>query len=63
MEAGMAAVTVSAAVPLTPLIVAVMVVLPEATPVATPEGLIVAVAVLDEDQVAVVLTVAVEPSL
>jgi hypothetical protein len=56
-------VTVRAAVPLTPLTVAVIVVAPAATPVARPAALIVAVAVLDEDQVAVLVTVAVEPSL
>jgi hypothetical protein len=63
IEVGVAAVTVSAAVPLSPLMEAVMVVVPAATPVARPEALIVTVAVLDEDQVAVLVTVAVEPSL
>jgi hypothetical protein len=57
------AVTVSAAVPLTPPTVAEMVLVPAATPVARPEALMVAVAGLDEDQVAVVVMVAVEPSL
>ena len=55
--------TVRAAVPLTPLKVAVMVVDPEATALASPLELTVAVAVLELDQFAVLLTFAVEPSL
>ena len=57
------AVTVSAAVPLMPLTVAVIVVDPAATPVASPAVLMVAVAVLDEIHVAVVVTLPVVPSL
>lgn len=55
--------TVSAAVPLTPPAVAVIVVDPAATPVASPPALMVAVAMLDELHVAVVVTVAVDSSL
>jgi hypothetical protein len=57
------AVTVSAAVPLTPLKVAVMVLEPAATAVARPDALIVAAAVLELVHAAVVLTLAVELSL
>jgi hypothetical protein len=55
--------TVSVAVPLTPLRVAVMALEPAATAVASPEELIVATAVFAEVQVAVVPTFPVEPSL
>lgn len=57
------AVTVSAAVPLIPLTVAVIVVDPAATPVASPPVVMVAVAVLDEIHVAVAVTFPVDPSL
>jgi hypothetical protein len=57
------AVTVSAAVPLMPLTVAVIVVEPAATPVARPAALTVAVAVLEELHVAVAVTFPLEPSL
>jgi hypothetical protein len=55
--------TVSAAVPLTPLKVAVIVVVPDATAVARPAALIVATPALELAQVAVPVTTAVEPSL
>jgi hypothetical protein len=58
-----AAVTVNAAVPLTPLSVAVTVLEPAATAVARPAALIVAAAVLELVHVALLLTLAVEPSL
>jgi hypothetical protein len=58
-----AAVTVSAAVPITPLNDAVTVLDPAATADAIPEALIVAVAVLELVHAAVVLTFAVEPSV
>ena len=57
------AVTVSAADPLTPLTVAVIVVEPAATPVASPPAPMVAVAALEEVHVAVVVTFPVDPSL
>lgn len=60
---GATVVTVSVAVPLTPLREAVMAVEPVATAVAIPEELIVATAVFAEVQAAVVLTFPVEPSL
>ena len=55
--------TVMAAVPLTPLTVAVTVVEPEASAVASPAGVMVATVVVEEVQVAVAVTFAVEPSL
>jgi hypothetical protein len=55
--------TVNIAVPLTPLMEAVMVEEPEATAVASPLELIVATVVVADVQVAVVLTFAVVPSL
>jgi hypothetical protein len=58
-----AVVTVSAAVPLTPLTVAVIVVEPAATPVARPPVLIGAVAVFEELHVADEVTFAVDPLL
>ena len=58
-----AAVTVNAAVPLTPLIVAVTVLDPVATPVASPAELMVAAAVLELAQVALEVTFAVVPLL
>jgi hypothetical protein len=58
-----AEVTVSDAVPLTPLNEAVIVVDPAATTVDSPPLLIVAVAVLDDVQVAVVVITAVVPLL
>ncbi|MGD0912290.1 MAG: hypothetical protein ABR928_10355 [Terracidiphilus sp.] len=58
-----AAVTLSAAVPLTLLSEAVMVLEPEATAVARPEAFVVATAVFEDFQVDVVVTFAVEPSL
>lgn len=57
------AVTVRVVDPLTPVRVAEMVVVPAAAPVARPEALMVAVAVLEDAQVAVVVTLVVEPSL
>jgi hypothetical protein len=60
---GGAAVTVSAAVPLMPLTVAVTVLDPAATPIASPAALIVATVVPELVQVAVEVTFAVEPSL
>jgi hypothetical protein len=53
----------SAAVPLIAPLVAVMVVLPASTLVARPELLMVATAVLDEVQFAVLLRFCVVPSL
>jgi hypothetical protein len=58
-----AAVTLSAAVPLTPLSVAVMVLEPAVAPVAKPDELTVATAVFEVVQVAVDVTFAVAPSL
>lgn len=58
-----AAVTVRVALPLTPFTVAVMLAVPTATAVASPDVLTVATEVLDELQVADVVTEAVEPSL
>lgn len=58
-----AAVTVSVAEPDTPLVVAVMVVLPTAALVARPAALMVATPVDDEDHVADEVMSAVEPSL
>jgi flavin reductase (DIM6/NTAB) family NADH-FMN oxidoreductase RutF len=60
---GVAAVTVSEAVPLTPESVAVRVAEPAATAVASPEALMVATEVLDEVHEAVVEIFAVDPSL
>jgi hypothetical protein len=57
------AVTVRVAVPVTPLIAAVMVVEPAATPVANPAELIVATEGVAIVQLAVELILAVEPSL
>lgn len=58
-----AAVTVSAALPVMPLIVAVMFAVPVATPVARPDPLTVAAAEFDEAHVAEEVTLAVDPSL
>ncbi|HUA91776.1 MAG TPA: hypothetical protein VL991_04370 [Terracidiphilus sp.] len=58
-----AAVTVRAAVPLTPFNDAEMVLEPAATPVATPAALTVATVEPEDAQVAVEVTLAVEPSL
>jgi hypothetical protein len=58
-----AAVTAMAAVPFTPLIDAVTVLEPAATPDAIPAALIVAAAVLELVHVAVDVTFAVEPSV
>jgi hypothetical protein len=58
-----AEVTARAAVPLTPLSAAVMVVDPAATAVARPDALMVAVVVLELVHVAVEVTFAVEPLL
>jgi hypothetical protein len=58
-----AAVTVSVAEPVTPLIVAVIAVLPALTPVATPSSLSVATAELDEAQATEDVSFAVDPSL
>jgi spermidine synthase len=55
--------TVIAAVPLTPLTVAVTVVEPDASAVASPAELIVATAGFEDTQAAVAVTTAVEPSL
>jgi hypothetical protein len=57
------AVTVSAAVPFTPVSVAVMVVDPAATAVERPAALMVAVAVLELVHVAFDVTFAVDPLL
>jgi hypothetical protein len=62
-EGGAAAVTVSMAVPLTAPSVAVTVVAPEATAVARPPVLIVAVAVAELVQVTAEVILRVEPSL
>jgi hypothetical protein len=56
-------VTLSAALPLTPLKEAVTVVEPAATPVASPAALITAAAVVELVQVTVEVITAVEPSL
>jgi hypothetical protein len=58
-----AAVTVRVAIPLTPPMVAVMALVPAATAVVNPVVLMVAVAALELLQLAVVLRLAVEPSL
>lgn len=58
-----AAFTVSVFVPLTPFMVAVMVVLPELAPVATPSVLIAATAELELLQVTDEVMLAVVPSL
>jgi hypothetical protein len=58
-----AAVTLSAAEPLTPLIEAVIVLEPEVAPVARPEAFTVATAVLEVVQAAVDVTSAVDSSL
>jgi hypothetical protein len=58
-----AAVTLSAAVPLTPLSEAVMVLEPAVAPVAKPDELTVATAALEDVQVAADVTFAVELSL
>jgi len=60
---GTAIATVSVAVPLTPLRVAVITLEPAATAVAIPDELIVATTVFADVQIAVVLTFAVEASL
>ncbi len=56
-------VTVSVAVPLTPLNDAVTVAEPAATPVARPDALTVATAALEVVQLTVLVMLAVEPSL
>lgn len=58
-----AAVTVSAALPVRPLTVAVMFAVPVATPVAIPDALTVAAEEFDEAHVAEEVTPAVDPSL
>jgi hypothetical protein len=58
-----AAVTLSAAEPLTPLSEAVIVLEPAANAVTRPETFVVATAVFEEFHVDVVVTFAVEPSL
>jgi hypothetical protein len=58
-----AAVTVSATEPVTPLMVAVIDVLPALSPVATPSSLSVATAGLDEAQATEDVRFAVDPSL
>jgi hypothetical protein len=63
VTADVAEVTVSAAVPLTPVNAAVTVVDPAATTVARPAALMVAVAVLELVHVAVEVKFAVDPSL
>ena len=63
MEVTVVAVTVSVAVPLTPLRVAVTSVDPAATPVANPPDEMVATVALAVVQVAVEVTLAVELSL
>ena len=63
MDVGVLTVTVSVAVPLTPLRAAVTVEDPAATPVARPAELMVATEVFDEVQVAVEVTLAVVPLL
>jgi len=60
---GVGAVTVAGVDPVTELRAADMVVEPAATPVASPEELMVATAVLEEVHVAVEVTLAVEASL
>lgn len=60
---GVEAVTVRLVLPLTPLSAAVMVAVPEATPVARPVELTVAVAELELVQVTMEVTFAVELSL
>ena len=54
-DAGGAAVTVSVVVPLIPPVTAWIVVVPADTAVASPAEAIVAVAILDEDQLAVLV--------
>jgi hypothetical protein len=63
MVVSVLAVTVKAAVPLMPLSDAVIVDVPEATPVAKPEALMEAAAVLELVHVAIDVTFAVEASL
>jgi hypothetical protein len=63
MDASVFAVTARAAVPLTPLTVAVIVVVPAETAVARPAALMVATPALELAHVAVLVTTAVEPSL
>ena len=55
--------TVSAALPVTPLSVALIVAEPAATPVASPEALMVATAVLEEVHATLEVRLAVVPSL
>jgi hypothetical protein len=55
--------TVTAAVPLTPVRVAVTVVEPELNAVASPAALMVATAWFEDTQAALAVTFAVEPSL
>jgi hypothetical protein len=63
MDVSVAAVTVRLAIPETPLSVAVIVVEPLATPVASPELAIVAAAVLEEIQDTEFVRDCVEPSV
>jgi len=63
LSVGALAETVSAALPLTPLIVALIVADPAATAVASPPVLTVATDVLDDAHVADEVTSAVDPSL
>ena len=63
IEVSVFAVTVSAAVPLTPPTVAVTVLMPGVREVAMPAELTVATAVFELIQIAVLVTTAVEPSL
>jgi hypothetical protein len=55
--------TVTAAVPLTPVMVAVTVVEPELSAVASPAALMLATAGFEDTHAALVVTSAVEPSL
>ena len=63
IDVTVAAVTVSEALPVTPLCAAEMVVVPAATPVARPEALIVATEVFAEVHVTDVVTLPVVPLL
>ena len=63
VSVGAAAVTVSVAVPLTPLSDAVIDALPEVTPVARPAALMVATLVLALTHVTVLVILEVVPSL
>jgi hypothetical protein len=58
-----ATVTLATTLPVTPLAAAMTELVPDATPVASPDGLIVATDVFPIDQVAVEVMFAVEPSL